>query len=117
MLINLTPHDIRIRTCSSTVAEPDPSDLVLSSTGSARVGTRSTAMEPRDGVPVIRTEYTAVEGLPEPAEGTTYIVSLLVCQALPMRRDLVGPATGPSDGTIRDAQGRIYAVRALQFWA
>jgi hypothetical protein len=113
-IVNLTPHTLVIRRSASNLAEPDPTDLVISSSGSARVGTRSEPLGDIDGVPVVRTTYTAVNGLPEPEEGTVYAVSLLVLQALPARTDLVGPATGPNDGAIRSTDGRIYAVRAWQ---
>jgi len=116
MIINLTPHAIRIRVSASIAAENDPADIVIESGGLARVGTRSTVCGYIDDVPILRTEYTGVTGLPDPVEGTTYVVSLLVLQALPDRKDLVGPATGPNDGVVRTADGRVYAVRAWQKW-
>ena len=55
------------------------------------------------------TSFGEVDGLPEPQEGTIFIVSALVAQALKgVRNDLVIP-----DDTVRDEQGRIIGCRAL----
>ncbi len=62
------------------------------------------------GVPVDVTQVTSIEGLPEPEEGTYYIVPQPVAKIL-NRTDLVTPDTGPS--AIRDENGKIYAVRRL----
>lgn len=45
---------------------------------------------------LVRQAFGAVEGLPEPAEGTVYVVSGMVLSALNGRRpDVVAPDTGP----------------------
>ena len=53
----------------------------------------------------------AVEGLPEPIDGgTLYIVSVVVLTALKGSRvDVVCPDTGKT--AVRDAEGKIQAVR------
>jgi len=52
-----------------------------------------------------------VEGLPEPSEGTIYIVSGLVAGRI-SRPDVFSPGTGPQDGAVRE-NGRIVAVTRL----
>jgi hypothetical protein len=59
-------------------------------------------------VPVVRVEYGAVSDLPDPAEGTYLIVSLLVAMARPDRHDLLVPVE-----LVRDATGAIAGCRAL----
>ena len=91
---------------------------ILSQLLLARVATKEERVGTINGVPVYRTTYTEVEGLPEPEPGTVYIVSLLVLQALQARRvqrsDVVAPNTSPTpNGAVRDAQGRIVGVRSF----
>lgn len=105
--INLTPHPLVIRTQDGerTIA---PSGVV------ARVSTTPGERLPdADGVEL----YTAprwgeVEGLPDPAPGTIYIVSALVA-ARAGREDVYSPGTGPADEPVRDDHGRIVAVTRL----
>lgn len=118
---NLTPHVIRLRLSGSEDPSPDSTDVEYPSWAIARVATRAKPVLNRDGVPmmldgapVLCTEYGVVEGLPEPEPGVLYAVSLLVMQALPHRHDLIGPATGPKDGVVRDGRGQVYAIRAWQ---
>lgn len=53
------------------------------------------------------------EPLPEPDGDTIYIVSKMVCDALPDRRDLYCPDTG-EEGVVRDEKGRIIGTKRLQ---
>jgi hypothetical protein len=64
------------------------------------------------GVPVVSKEYSEIEGLPEPEEGVTLIVSVIVLNASD-RTDLVCPDTGP-DSVVRDEGGNILGVRRFQ---
>jgi hypothetical protein len=67
-----------------------------------------------NGIEVVKSTFGSVTGLPEPAEDTIYIVSLLVLQALKgQRTDVVGPDTGP-ESAVRDADGRIVGVKRFQ---
>lgn len=59
--------------------------------------------------PINVTTYGDVTGLPAPEDGTIYIVSLLVAQALRGTRDDVLIV----DDTVRDEQGRIVGARGL----
>jgi len=62
-------------------------------------------------VPIVRREYVAA-GLPEPAPGLYYVVSLPALMGLKAagidRRDVVAPDTGPGPwGAVRDAKGNV----------
>jgi len=59
-------------------------------------------------VPINRTQFGAVEGLPDPQPDTIYIVSSVVAQAVPERDDVF-----IVDDAVRDEQGRIIGARAL----
>lgn len=108
-LINLTPHVLRLYA-------PDQETVVaeIPSHGVARVA--STPGELSDiGLPVpvaTPTQFGAVEGLPAPRPGVVYVVSLLCAQAA-KRADVLSPGTGPHDGCVRDAEGRIAGVTRL----
>lgn len=60
-------------------------------------------------VPINRTQFGDVDGLPAPALDTFYIVSALVAQAVKGTRDDVLIV----DDAVRDDQGRIIGARAL----
>jgi hypothetical protein len=59
-------------------------------------------------VPVNRTQFGAVTGLPEPQPDTIFVVSALVAQAVPDRPDVF-----IVDDAVRDEQGRVIGARAL----
>ena len=110
-IVNLTPHNIVLQDANGV-------RTVIASSGIARVASTPGALETVAGVPVPiagRTTYGAVEGLPDPVEGTLYVVSAMVlgrpeCQG---RDDVVGPGTGPKDGAIRNEAGNVIAVTRL----
>lgn len=108
-IINLTAHTINVVNGENNIAYP--------SEGLARVKTEEKETEKINGIPVVKTVYTDVEGLPEPEENTVYLVSTLVLQALKAnginRNDCLAPNTGLS-GAIRDDQGRIVGVKGFQ---
>jgi len=112
-LVNLTPHEVVVYDAAGNVVlRVPPAGRV------ARVATREELVGSVNGVPVFKTTYTEVEGLPEPEPSTVYIVSLLVLQALQAhgikRGDVVAPNTSPTpNGAVRDAQGRIIGVRSF----
>ena len=109
-LVNLTPHEVVILDSSNNVVlRLPPSGTV------ARVATREEVVGTLNGIPVVKTTYGDVEGLPAPQPGVVYIVSLLVLQALAGKRsDLVAPNTSPTPlGAVRDNQGRIVGVRSF----
>lgn len=108
-IINLTQHTINVISEGNETAYP--------SQGLARVKTEEKEICKINDIPVIKTVYTTVEGLPDQQENTVYLVSTLVLQALKAngieRPDCLAPNTGLS-GAIRDDQGRIVAVRGFQ---
>jgi hypothetical protein len=102
-IVNLTDLTIRLADENDEVYqtfEPDES-LEVRSQG---------AEEDVSGVPVEKTKVTAIEGLPDPEDGTFYIVPQPVAHTL-NRADLLTPDTGPS--AIREDDGTVYAVRQL----
>lgn len=108
-IINLTAHTINVILEGNEIAYP--------SQGLARVKTEEKEICKINDIPVVKTVYTTVEGLPDQQENTVYLVSTLVLQALKAngikRPDCLAPNTGVS-GAIRDDQGRIVAVRGFQ---
>ena len=105
--VNLTPHAVTVRLGSG--------DRVFEPSGQvARVAVSSVQTEDIDGIPIFSQTFGEIEGLPDPQEGTIYIVSLVVRQAAQKlgRTDVVSPDTSPQ-GAIRDDQGRIIAVRGF----
>jgi len=102
-ILNLTPHTVVIWRDDGGKIEIPPSGTI------ARVSTRDVVVGAVDGVPVIRQEYGEVTGLPE--EGTPCIVSALVRAAVPGRRWVYSPDTGPT--AIRDERGQVVAVTRL----
>jgi len=135
-LVNCTPHDIVIVIddiigdyLSSDDTEIIPAFFVIEKSGiiprlkevqekiDVVKTTASNLYEiERDGydhgwniqVDIMQKSFTEIEGLPEPKEGTIYIVSALVAGAAKDRDDLVVP-----NDTIRDDQGRIIGCRNL----
>ena len=106
-IINATPHSISLANAEGdVVAEFAPSGIV------ARCATTTEEVGTLAGFPVKRTSFGAVHGLPEEKEGTIYIVSLLVAQALKgVRNDVVSPLT---DTTAIRKDGQVVAVRGFQ---
>lgn len=103
-IVNLTELTIRIADENDDVYatfEPGDHPVKVHSTGNN---------EDVDGVPVGITHVTSVEGLPDPEDGTYYIVPQPVAKVL-NRPDIVTPDTGPS--AIRDENDKVYAVRRL----
>lgn len=110
-IVNLTPHAIVVRLESGEDVTIPPSGTV------ARVSSESVNVGEIDGIPVMRTEYGNIEGLPEPVDDTVYIVSTLVLLALKdkgiVRNDIVSPNTSPAS-VVRDADGRVVGVKSFQ---
>jgi len=99
-IVNLTPHTINVRAGEQ--------DLAFEPTApAARVASSQELVGTVDGIPVNRTTFGQVENLPEPIEGTIYIVSALVLSAISGRQDVVAPDTGPT--AIRE-NGQVKAV-------
>lgn len=102
-VVNLTPHAISVMT-EEGIRTFEPSGVV------ARVQTTTETLESVSGVPVSRTQFGEVSGLPAPKSGVVYIASSLVASHA-KRPDVLSPDTGPT--AIRK-DGQIVAVRAFQ---
>lgn len=105
-LINLTPHQITIRT-----VEKD--NVIAPTVPAARLAVASVSAGNVNGIPLVRQEFGEIENLPAPVDGVIYITSTMVAQRA-QRPDVVSPDTGPT--AIRE-NGQIVAVRNLQVFA
>lgn len=101
-LINLTPHTIHLIVNSKVVSVP-PSGVV------ARVQMTTTVVSRiDDGIPLVRSSPGNVIDLPEPCEGTLFLVSALVRVACPNRSDIASPGD-----LVRDAEGLVVGCKTL----
>jgi len=108
-LINLTPHAINLMpngTDGPTVTIPPSGTVARCATHRVQVDAVTVDSV---AIPVNRTQFGDVDGLPDPAPDTFYIVSALVAQAVKGQRDDVLIV----DDAVRDDQGRIIGARAL----
>lgn len=98
--VNLTPHDITV---------VGDAQVVLPKSGSiARVAVSQVEVGREGGIALFRTRKGEVQGVPSPEEGTIYVVSLVVREALPGRTDLASPGE-----LVRDADGKPIGCRGL----
>lgn len=90
-IVNLTPHTIVVASSIDNVIAKYPS------VGNARVSTSSTVIDSVNGIDIVTTVYGEVEGLPEPVEGTIYLVSMVVgnIPSIRERKDVLCPDTSP----------------------
>jgi hypothetical protein len=131
-IINLTPHDIvfapqniavrgkkfvipasgmvaRVAAAPSAERKYGVSGMMVSGEGCPFPG------EPSErGIPVYDyPAYGPVDGLPDPAHRTIYIVSGMVLGHCAGRSDVFGPGTGPEHDPVRNDKGHIVAIRCL----
>lgn len=115
MIINCTPHDVAIyRTCDCYMRDgflylrddegefPQPFRTYPAAKEPARVTFAQDPAGMADGIPVCWWAPEEIVNLPEPKTDTFYIVSKMVAQAFPERKDLIFPGT-----VVRDADGRV----------
>ena len=101
-LVNLTPHRI-------TFVREDGPNLAFEPSGIvARVTATTVRVGDFCGIPITHTVYDEVCGLPDPEEGTVYIVSSIVAHAVPEREDVFIP-----NESVRDESGRIVGCRSI----
>jgi len=100
MLVNLTPHTVRV----GNKEYPASGQI-------ARVSSEHVVSGQLDGVPVYSVIYGHIENLPPESTEQIYIVSLLVLERGKSegRSDLVAPASG-APGVVRDEKGQIFSV-------
>ena len=107
-IVNLTPHALNLMP-----AGPDGPVVTIPPSGQvARCAAYRMQVDTVtvDGitVPVNQTHFGSVFDLPDPQPDTIYVVSAMVAQAVPGRRDVY-----IVDNAVRDDQGRIIGARAL----
>ncbi len=100
-IVNLTPHALNVVT-SGGVTTIKPDGTV------ARCATTSTPAGEAAGIPLSRTTYGKVIGLPDPVPGVIFVVSALVRAAVPHRGDVASPGD-----LVRDAAGNVIGCRGL----
>lgn len=83
MLLNYTPGTIRIATIEGLVVEIDPSGEAKCSSDTKRVDVLDFE---NHKIEVVATTWGEVEGLPDPQEGTEYIVTNEVAELLKGQR-------------------------------
>ncbi|MFI9339955.1 hypothetical protein ACIG0D_01565 [Streptomyces sp. NPDC052773] len=113
MIVNLTPHPVRIYTEDRPDGlddlEPGLRYVIEPEDRPARLGVVPLSREHRDGIPVELVQYGHAQGLPRRAEGVSYIVSLPVALALaPRRSDLLVPYH-----EVRNSSGTVIGCRQL----
>jgi hypothetical protein len=102
-LVNLTPHTLHIHSYDGAEVTALPSE------GSARCAVFEEQIgDVNNTIPIYATRYGEIDGLPDPQEGTAYVVSLLVRQSLPERKDLLSPGQ-----LIRDDEGKVIGCKGL----
>jgi hypothetical protein len=103
---NLTPHDVRILGEDNVlVIYPDG---VVARLASHDVKSSWLPGPENVHIPVYRTVYGDVEGLPSEEDGVVFIVSAMVRAARPDRRDLYSPAK-----LVRDDDGNVVGCLGL----
>ena len=102
MLINLTNHDINLY-------KDDILIKTIKTSGEARCKEDKIKIGEIDNIPIYKLIYTKVEGMLEPKEGTYYIVSKIVAEALKNERD---DLLIPTD-MYRDANNNILGCRGF----
>ena len=102
-IVNLTPHEITVYDAAGESVLQ-----VIPSSGVARAAQTREPLDSINGIPVSKTGYGAVEGLPDRRDGVVYIVSVLTAQAAPDRTDLY-----IVDELVRDDTGQILGCKAL----
>lgn len=111
-VINMTPHAVRVFLDADGVNVR----TYMPSGKSIRPASETYKVGEIDGVPVTRTRYgnpvieskMGSEELYFETPGVYYIVSAMVAQALPHRKDLLVPAE-----QVRDSDGKIIGFRSL----
>jgi len=102
---NLTPYDVNFTVGGASITFPSEGVARAAQTDeTVGIITLDSAALPQ--VEIVKSTFGQPEGLPEPSEGTYYIVSLLTATAAKASgrttSDLLMPA-----GIVRDAEGRI----------
>ncbi len=106
VIINLTPHVVSVVSETGSIVAEYPS------MGVARATQSDSPCGTLEGIPLVRSEFGVVEGLPEFVSGTWYVVSAITATAARTE----GRTTEDlllTSGPVRDADGRIVGCRAF----
>lgn len=101
-LINLTPHDVQIWDGERLIHRIPAEET------SARCKENVKPTGEFVKIPLVELSYAEVDGLPEEKSNVIYIVSVLVAQQFPNRRDLLVPYD-----LVRNENGSIIGCRKL----
>lgn len=106
MIINCTPHDVSIYNTTDCCMyngslylregdeeHPEPLSVYPAAKEPARVTFVQKPAGMADGIPVYWWDPNEIVNLPEPKPETYYIVSKMLAQACPERKDLIFPGT------------------------
>ena len=116
-IINLTPHPVRLYTADTPDQVDDPDHGVLltlppsgkfARLGESVLGEDTVVTEEGVEIPVSRVSYAEIQGLPEPQQGTVYVVPLMTALAAPARTDLLVPYD-----QVRNPDGTVVGCRRL----
>jgi len=105
-IVNLTPHEVKVLDDDDNVIATFPS------VGVARARQHDVPAGEIESIPVVKTEFGEVSGLPEPTGGVVFIVSRITVEAAQAQ----GRSTDDllvTSGAVRDSQGRIVGCRAF----
>jgi len=102
-IINKTPHSVYILNDDGTVLRVFPK-----SNGMIRVKESITYLNDIDGIPISSTRWGKTSDVPDYVEGVFYIVSQLVKNAMPRRKDFLTPK-----GAVRDNKGTVVGCTHL----
>lgn len=100
-IINLTPHEVSVILEDRAIHFPVSGTVARCDCSKNRIGIL-------DGIPINKSTYGDVSGLPKQADGVYYIVSSFVANALPERKDLLYP-----DDLVRDDTGAVIGCKGF----
>lgn len=98
---NLTPHAVKVILGETAITFPPTGTVARVAAVRRNVGGLDLVRNGIPEIPVCVVEYGEVQGLPDEMPGVFLIVSALVRQALPSRRDLLSPGE-----LVRDENGQ-----------
>ena len=101
MIVNMTPHDVTV------IIDKDLS-VVFKSQGRIELREIIEPADMIDNIPIVRMQFAADKQIPLYQEGTYYIVSRIIKDTYPFRKDLLVPAQFE-----RNAHGVIIGCKSL----
>ncbi len=108
-IFNYTPHTINLFSKYKLVSFPSEGIARIAVTSDLKSVAINDYWTEKVMTDFVTTQYGDVEGLPDPRPDTYYIVSAMVRNALPERKDLLSPFD-----LVRDDEGRVVGCRAFE---